>query len=44
LISIFHFLLDRQLEGLALDFENKGGFTESLYRGCSEKIKKEIQA
>ncbi len=30
-------LLDRQVERLAQDFENEGGFTERLYRVRSEK-------
>jgi four helix bundle suffix protein len=31
------YFLDRQVERLANDFENEGGFTERLYRGCSSK-------
>lgn len=32
LIAVTCSLLDRQVERLALDFENEGGFTERLYR------------
>lgn len=37
LITVACSLLDRQVERLALDFENEGGFTERLYRVRSEK-------
>lgn len=32
LLNLACHLLDRQVEKLALDFENEGGFTERLYR------------
>ena len=32
LLAVARSLLDRQVERLALDFENEGGFTERLYR------------
>jgi len=32
LLAVACSLLDRQVERLALDFENEGGFTERLYR------------
>lgn len=37
LIAVACSLLDRQVERLALDFENEGGFTERLYRVRSAK-------
>ncbi len=37
LLNLACYLLDRQVERLAQDFENKGGFTERLYRVRSEK-------
>ena len=37
LIAVACSLLDRQVERLAKDFENKGGFTERLYRVRSAK-------
>ena len=37
LLSVACSLLDRQIERLAQDFENEGGFTERLYRVRSEK-------
>ncbi len=40
LITVACSLLDRQVERLALDFENEGGFTERLYRVRSEKRRK----
>ena len=32
LLNLSCYLLDRQVERLAQDFENEGGFTERLYR------------
>lgn len=32
LLNLACYFLDRQVESLALDFENQGGFTERLYR------------
>ena len=40
LITVACSLLDRQVERLALNFENEGGFTERLYRVRSEKRRK----
>ena len=37
LIAVACSLLDRQVERLAKDFENQGGFTERLYRVRSTK-------
>ncbi len=37
LLNLACYLLDRQVERLAQDFENEGGFTERLYRVRSEK-------
>ncbi len=37
LLNLACYLLDRQVECLAVDFENEGGFTERLYRVRSEK-------
>jgi len=37
LLNLACYLLDRQVERLARDFENKGGFTERLYRVRSAK-------
>jgi len=37
LLAVACSLLDRQVERLAADFENKGGFTERLYRVRSAK-------
>ena len=37
LLNLACYLLDRQVERLARDFENEGGFTERLYRIRSEK-------
>ena len=37
LLAVACSLLDRQVERLAQDFENEGGFTERLYRVRSEK-------
>lgn len=37
LLAVACALLDRQVERLAQDFENEGGFTERLYRVRSEK-------
>ena len=37
LLNLSCYLLDRQVERLAKDFENKGGFTERLYRVRSAK-------
>ena len=37
LLAVACSLLDRQMERLARDFENEGGFTERLYRVRSEK-------
>ena len=37
LLTVACSLLDRQVERLARDFENEGGFTERLYRIRSEK-------
>ncbi len=37
LLTVACSLLDRQVEGLAKDFENEGGFTERLYRVRSAK-------
>lgn len=37
LLTVACSLLDRQVEGLAQDFENEGGFTERLYRVRTEK-------
>ncbi len=37
LLNLACYLLDRQVERLALDFENEGGFTERLYKVRSEK-------
>lgn len=39
LLAVACSLLDRQVERLAQDFENEGGFTERLYRVRSEKRK-----
>lgn len=39
LISVACYLLDKQVERLALDFENEGGFSERLYRVRSKKRK-----
>jgi len=39
LISVACYLLDKQVERLALDFENEGGFTERLYKVRSKKRK-----
>jgi four helix bundle suffix protein len=41
LLAVACSLLDRQVERLARDFENEGGFTERLYRVRSEKRKKQ---
>ncbi|MCG8550842.1 MAG: four helix bundle suffix domain-containing protein [Desulfobacterales bacterium] len=40
LIAVACSLLDRQVERLAKDFENQGGFTERLYRMRSTKRKR----
>jgi four helix bundle suffix protein len=32
LLNLVCYLLDRQVQRLASDFENEGGFTEKLYR------------
>ena len=40
LLNLACYLLDRQVERLALDFEKEGGFTERLYRIRSEKRRK----
>lgn len=40
LIIVANFLLDRQVERLAQDFEKEGGFTERLYRVRTEKRRK----
>ena len=37
LLNVACVLLDRQVERLALDFENEGGFTERLYKVRSSK-------
>ena len=37
LLAVACSLLDRQVERLAVDFENEGGFTERLYRVRVEK-------
>ena len=37
LLNLACYLLDRQVERLATDFENEGGFTERLYRVRKEK-------
>jgi four helix bundle suffix protein len=37
LLNLACYLLDRQVERLAEDFENEGGFTERLYRVRTEK-------
>jgi four helix bundle suffix protein len=37
LLAVACVLLDRQVERLARDFENEGGFTERLYRIRSKK-------
>ena len=37
LLNLACYFLDRQVERLALDFENQGGFTERLYRVRSSK-------
>ena len=37
LLNLACYLLDRQVERLAEDFENEGGFSERLYRVRSEK-------
>ncbi|NOY75156.1 MAG: four helix bundle protein [Kiritimatiellaeota bacterium] len=37
LLAVACSLLDRQVERLAVDFENEGGFTERLYRARSAK-------
>ena len=37
LLNLACYLLDRQVERLAVDFENEGGFTERLYRVRSAK-------
>ncbi len=39
LLNLACYLLDRQVQRLASDFENKGGFTERLYRVRSAKRK-----
>lgn len=39
LLNLACYLLDRQVERLAQDFENEGGFTERLYRVRSAKRK-----
>jgi four helix bundle suffix protein len=41
LIAVACSLLDRQVERLALDFENEGGFSERLYRVRSQKRRKQ---
>ncbi len=41
LLNLTCYLLDRQVERLAQDFENTGGFTERLYRIRSEKRKEQ---
>jgi len=40
LLNLACHLLDRQIEKLAKDFENEGGFTERLYRVRTEKKRK----
>jgi four helix bundle suffix protein len=35
LLNLCCYLLDRQIESLAKTFEKEGGFTERLYRMCS---------
>ena len=42
LLNVACTLLDRQVERLALDFENEGGFTERLYKVRSSKRKNSI--
>jgi four helix bundle suffix protein len=37
LLNLACWFLDRQVERLATDFENEGGFTERLYKVRSEK-------
>ena len=37
LLNLACYLLDRQVDRLAKDFEKEGGFTERLYRVCSAK-------
>uniref|UniRef100_B3EPI3 Uncharacterized protein n=1 Tax=Chlorobium phaeobacteroides (strain BS1) TaxID=331678 RepID=B3EPI3_CHLPB len=39
LLNLACYLLDRQVERLATDFENEGGFTERLYRVRSTMLK-----
>jgi four helix bundle suffix protein len=39
LLNLVCYLLNRQIERLALDFENEGGFSERLYRVRSTKRK-----
>ena len=40
LLAVACSLLDRQVERLAKDFENQGGFTERLYRVRTAKRKR----
>ncbi len=40
LLNLACYLLDRQVERLALDFENEGGFTERLYKVRTAKRRK----
>jgi four helix bundle suffix protein len=42
LLNLSCYLLDRQVERLAQDFENEGGFTERLCRVRSQKRKKQL--
>jgi four helix bundle suffix protein len=41
LLNLACYLLDRQVQRLAQDFENEGGFTERLYRIRSQKRRKQ---
>jgi four helix bundle suffix protein len=40
LLNLACHLLDRQIDGLAAEFENSGGFTERLYRRRQEARRK----
>ena len=44
LLNLACYFLDRQVERLAQDFEQEGGFTERLYRVRKEKQKKDGSA
>ncbi|MDG5813868.1 four helix bundle suffix domain-containing protein [Chitinispirillales bacterium ANBcel5] len=42
LLNLATYLLDRQVERLAIDFEKQGGFTERLYKIRSAKRKEHL--